>query len=601
MTAGSQTPQRRSTPRSFVLVGVTVGLMVAAALCLVVAWRRLNASSFPGEEPGALVYRTTVVVVLAAVIVVAYLGLGRLYRRSTDRMARFLAATSSVPAAVAVGGLIALHRGTSAELFRAVAYAQSQSNGPVLTAAAREAWWLACLAVAAVALRAAVGHLSPPASAERMFTWSSDHIASMVLATAMASVLVVPVVLAGSNSPPHPVGPTLSVAQQAHTADRVEPEPIPSNVVGEVAYRVEGVPYDARVAAAGPGFVTVVDGDDKTSSRLIGYDGATGRQRWFYQFADPKITSWTVTGTGAASVVVVSASHAVLGFDATTGELLWHHDRDRTDEVWLQASTAVVLATQSGPSSTVRTALAARTGETLWTDATPEVCGGRWLLGEDAVLVPACDPGQPDVAARLMDPHTGRQRGEVRLPALGIDADELRRTFGDVSVKETHGSTGLLEIRRVQPTLTHNYVAVDLQTGGLLATAPPDHDGYLLDSRSMVLFGAGDTKSGWAGSILDVHSGVTVPIGLYTRGTGDWDVHPQVISIGAGWVTSLSTLTEADKKPGEPSMSPLRALDSTGALRILPSPCAPESEPALGALAPGALLARCGDQVVGVR
>ncbi|MBB2988862.1 hypothetical protein FHR72_000319 [Mycolicibacterium iranicum] len=597
-TAEPAAAERRATPPSVVVSGLCLGLLIASALCLVVAWQRLGAASYVGTDHDALLWRTTVVVSACGVLAVLYLAPWGALGRSSERLSRFLALTSAVPAVVALSGVMSLHRGSTEKLFDALAYAQQAVNGPVVTAPAREAWWLACLAVAAAALVAFVGHRPREPQEEPTFRWPSGRVATAVLSVVTASVLVIPLVLS-DQSVAQTVSPPPS--ERGPLAQPVGPAPTPTVIDGEVVYRTGGIPFDARVAAAGPGFVTVVGGEEAGPVRVQAYDGPTGALRWTSQLAEPEVEIWNVAGTGTDSVIVLDVAQAVLGIDATTGEHLWRHDLAGPGEVYLQVSSDVVLLIEDGSASSERkTALSARTGAHLWTHAARDDCSASWRLGDIAVLAPVCDPARPDVAARLLDPQTGEERDQILLSALGIDAEGLRRNFGDAEPKEARGSIGIIEVSRVQPTREATDLLVSLDTGRLLVAAPAIHNAYLTNSESVVLFGPGDTGKGWLGSILDIPSKAVTSIGLYTRGTGGWSIHPQVIPVGAEWITSLSTAAEADKKPGEPSLSPLRMIDPSGNLRTLPAMCAPTQTPALAALAPGALLVRCGDEVVGI-
>ncbi|OHU31652.1 hypothetical protein BKG76_00060 [Mycobacteroides franklinii] len=581
------------------LLGVMIGLVLAAVACVAIAWIRLSNSPIPGDDPSALLRRvSTVVVAIAAVIVIAYLWPGRRYRRSSDRLSRFLAATSAVPAAAALAALISLYRGTPARLFSDVVIAEKRFGGPVVTSAAREAWWLAALAVAAAALAAAIGYLGSTSLVEDKGDWTTRR-AAWTGFTAAVTVAFLVVPLLNAQSPPSKPSAAQPVPQQIGTAAPSAPPPIPSTITGQVIYRVDDIPADAFVTGAGAGFVAVIDDENSGLTHINGYDGATGQQRWSYQLAQPKIASSMVSGTGPNSVVVVVAPAAISGIDATTGKQLWSRDISAGQNPYVHVSADVAMIEQKDTRSPVRstswTALAIRTGEQLWTQTAPDICGASWLLTNTAVVAPACDPRQPDIAAQLLEPMTGQVRAQIRLSALGIDAADLHRDAGDARLYAASGSSAILEIDRIRPARTQTLVAVDLPTGRLLATLPPEATGYFLNPTALAVFVRTDAQ------ILDLQSQTTVSTGLKTRGTGDWGIRPQIISVGAGWVTSLSTPEEANTKLGEPSTSSLRAIDPSGTQRVLPPPCAPNQGPALASRAPGALLVRCGNQVVGVR
>ncbi|SIH37056.1 outer membrane assembly lipoprotein YfgL [Mycobacteroides abscessus subsp. abscessus] len=598
-TSSDRTAAEQNAPQPALLAGATIGLALAAILCAAIAWLRFHASTFDDPRPLTLMWRTTFVVAGATLLVTAYLWWpGQRLQRSSARLSRFLAATAAVPAAAALVAVATLHNTSTNALFRAVGLAQQRAGGPVVTAAAREAWWLAALAVAGVALIAATGYLRPGSPPLESVRPRPRGRATAALAAATATALVVPLALAGTPPRANPRG----AGQLPHSVQVAAPAaapPIPATIQGQVAYRIDAVAYNAPVIAAGAGFVTEM-GDGTAPARLVGFDGATGQQRWSYELAAPKIASWMASSTGEGSVVVAVISDAITGIDATTGAQLWRRALTTNDQApYVHVSPTVVLIEQAMPrelmSPTTHTALAIRTGEQLWTQTGADTCGSSWLLGQDTVLVPSCDPARPDVAATLLDPATGAAREQVWLSELGINASDLHRDFGDIRFLDERGATATLEIRKVRPERSQTVAALDLITRRLLATAPPEQFGYLLNSGSMVLFGRAGA------SILNLHTQAIVPIGLRTRGTGDWGIHPQVVAVGAGWVTSLFTAAEADKRLGTPAMSALRTLDSSGAQRALPTPCAPDVNPAIASLAPGALLVRCANQVVGMR
>lgn len=591
-------PENRSAPQPVMLLGMVIGLLLAAVACLTIAWIRLSNSPLPGDDPAVLLRRVSAVVAVAAGIVVGYLWLGRRYRRASDRLSRFLAATSAVPAAVAVGALIGLYRATPARLFSDVMVAEHRFGGPVVTSAAREAWWLAALAVAATALAAAIGYLGSTSLVEDEGDWTTRRAAwTGVTAAATVAFLVVP--LLNSQSPPVKPSAAQPVPREIGIAEPSTPPPVPSTIAGQVIYRADNIPADAFVTGGGAGFVAVIDDESSGLTHINGYDGATGQQRWSYQLAQSKIASSMVSGIGSNSVVVVVASAAISGIDATTGKQLWSRDIGPGQSPYVHVSSRVALIEQNDTQSPVRsmswTALSIRTGEQLWTQTSPDTCGASWLMTDTAVVAPACDPQQPDIAAQLLDPVTGQAGAQIRLSALGIDAADLHRNAGDVRFGGASGSSAILEIDRIHPARTKTLVAVDLPTGRLLATLPSEAIGYFLNPTTLAVFVRTDAQ------ILNLQSQTTVSTGLVTRGTGDWGIRPQIISIGTGWVTSLSTPEEANTKLEERSMYSLRVMDHSGTQRVLPPPCAPNQGPALASLAPGALLVRCGNQVVGVR
>lgn len=591
-------PENRSAPQPIVLLGVVIGLLLAAVACLTIAWIRLSNSPLPGDDPAALLRRVSAVVAVAAGIVVGYLWLGKRYRRASDRLSRFLAATSAVPAAVAVGALVSLYRATPARLFSDVVVAEHRFGGPVVTSAAREAWWLAALAVIATTLTAAIGYLGPTSLVEDEGGWTTRR-AAWTGFTAVVTVAFLVVPLLNSQSPPAKLSAAQSIPREIGGAEPTTALTVPSAIAGQVIYRVDNIPADAFVTGGGAGFVAVIDDESSGLTHVNGYDGATGKQRWSYQLAQSKIASSIVSGTGPNSVVVVIASAAISGIDATTGKQLWSRDIVPGQSPYVHVSSRVALIEQNDTQGPVRsmswTALEIRTGEQLWTQNSPDTCGASWLLTDTAVVAPACDPQQPDIAAQLLDPVTGQALAQIRLSALGIDAVDLHHNGGDVRFEGAMGSSATVEIDRIHPARTKTLMAVDLQAGRLLATLPTEAIGYFLNPTTLAVFVRTDAQ------ILDLQSQTTVSTGLVTRGTGDWGIRPQIVSVGPGWVTSLSTPEEANKKPGEPSISQLRAIGPSGAQRVLPPPCPPDQSPALASLAPGALLVRCGNQVVGIR
>ncbi|TDZ82098.1 PQQ enzyme repeat protein [Mycobacteroides salmoniphilum] len=581
------------------LLNAVIGVLMAAVACAAIAWIRLSNSPLPRDDAGALLRQVSIVVACAAAIVIAYLWPGKRYLRSSDLLSRFLAATSAVPAAAALGALIALHRGTPARLFSDVAIAQNRFGGPLVTSAAREAWWLAALAVAAVALAAAIGYLGPNSQVEETGDSATKHIGLKALSALITACVLVFPLLNSASPPPSKPAAAQPVPREIRTAEQIAAPPTPTAISGEAAYRIDDIAGAAPALAAGPGFVAETDRHGTTSAHLNGYNGTTGELRWSFDLPEPKNSYWMSSGTGPGSAVVLVTTEAIRGIDATTGQQLWQRNLGPGPSPYVRVSSTVALIKQdpapdAPAASATQTAVNIRTGEQLWTQTEQVDCASGWLLGEPAVAVPVCDPQQPDMAARLINPTTGSQTGEIRLSELGIDATEFRRDFGDIEYKEALGSTAILTIAQIRPSLTNTVVAVDLQTGRRLATAPPGLYPRLLSARSLALLGRGNT-------ILDLQTQATVEIGLRSRGAADWLERPQLISIGTGWVTPLSTPSEADKKPGEPSMSPLRTIDQTGAQQVLPSACPPEQGPALGALVPGALLARCGNQIVGLR
>ncbi|OHV03851.1 PQQ-binding-like beta-propeller repeat protein [Mycobacterium talmoniae] len=582
------------SPQFAIPLGLWFGLLLTAALCLGYGWLHHTPwQPFQADRGDitAMLWRTTLVVAVSALLSAGYLGVGRVYRRSTGRRARFLAFTWSALMVLAIGGVVVLYRGRTAEVFRGAAAAQ-QGLGPVHVAAvARAAWWCACLAVMALAIVSVFGYLWDGSRSPKDISplWTSRLFAGAVGA---AVVVVVAVSVAAADTG------SLIVSR---TAGRIDAPPTPTPT-GRAAYQMH-VGTSDRFVPAGAGFVRVIKADTRSQpDRIEGYDGASGKPRWSFSFTGSiSADSLAATGVGPDSVVVVRANNAtdvLIGIDATTGTPLWARSDESMYDPSRGSSARVVLTTREVPDpagqgarrATRWTALSPKTGAVLWTKDFRYRCDPKAQLTDTAVLVSSCDD-EPDVVATVLDPESGETRGAIRASALGVEPAELGPDRGRIELDDARGNLALVAVSRYGPARRHSNLVVDIASGKVVRTVPDGDAAGFIDAQSLRL-----TAADHAESILDLQSGAVIPTGLFSPDSGASHRDRYWSRVGSDWATFLSDQGEAPASP------PLRVIDAKGATRTFGYPCPnPVSGfPAVTAI-PGALLVGCGEALAGIR
>jgi hypothetical protein len=149
-------------------------------------------------------------------------------------------------------------------------------------------------------------------------------------------------------------------------------------------------------------------------------------------------------------------------------------------------------------------------------------------------------------------------------------------------------------------------VVVDIATQKPVKRVPPEFSASLIDGRSLALYrndGIRETPS--AVTILDLETDrmietpwLSASLGNYSGDT-DWQ---GIVRAGRQWVTFLPDASiAAQLEDNVRTALPLRTVDQAGAPRTLANPCPPDSPSHYLATVPGAVLAYCGREVVGVR
>ncbi|RAY11845.1 hypothetical protein DPM19_28120 [Actinomadura craniellae] len=201
---------------------------------------------------------------------------------------------------------------------------------------------------------------------------------------------------------------------------------------GETLKRVWAAPPERPNSVAGEGSWlhggTIIRG---RFDGLVGYDVATGRQRWSYDVPQTDVLcGMSQTTAGGVGLVAHAVEHrpctGIVAVDLETGRPLW---QKRLGEVpglsqnmepgtlAVAGGTAVVQAYE------LLTGYDLRTGAQRWESRAPEGCrfGGTAAGGDQALTELNCLPGQPK--ARALDLATGRVRWEVPVPFRGASAN----------------------------------------------------------------------------------------------------------------------------------------------------------------------------------
>jgi hypothetical protein len=573
-------------------------LLVAAICTLIYAWLRREPVNPLVADRGAItsmLQRTTIVVALSALLAGIFFVIGRGYRRGTDRRAHWVTRLSPVLLVVSIAGVFLLVKGSAAGVFEQAARAQMGLDFVNLTAVARASWCFACLAVFGlffVGVTADIPTGRPPKERPRQL---------VVVAVSAALVAVVAI---GAVS--------IHVSGQGfrnRTATRID-APALSAVTGAVAYEQAAPIGVDQLLPAGAGFVRL-----SLDDRIEGYDGATGASRWSFHVPELLLSDMRSTGTGPDSVVVAEGylsaggqgSAVLIGIDATTGDPMWTRADVGTfapEHVATGTSSKVVLAMKFARSGGVErrtwTALEPRTGRTMWTKDFEGPCSGTGKITETALLERNCD-GPADVVATVLDPATGEERGTITASGLIDEAapDAERRVRLD-------DATSGLALFWVPTRAGGAEVVVDIATQKPVKRVPPEFSASLIDGRSLALYrndGIRETPS--PVTILDLETDrmietpwLSASLGNYSGDTA-WQ---SVVRAGQQWVTFLPDASiAAQLEDNVRTALPLRTVDQAGAPRTLANPCPPDSPSHYLASVPGAVLAYCGREVVGVR
>ncbi|QZH62628.1 hypothetical protein K1X22_13595 [Mycolicibacterium farcinogenes] len=305
-------------PPFIVPIGITLGLSAAAVLSLAYGWlNRIPDTPFEADHSAitAMLWHTTVVVTIAAGLVLATFvpRSGRV--RSTSRAAQWRMWAAPGLLVIAVGALVYLYRGAPKTIFADATWQQAGLEVVQVTTVTRAAWWCACLAILGLASVWLFGHVLTEDRPRPELTRASDP--RLVLPVAIVTVLAVVATL---------VVHTVKCTPDSTTAAGIDLA-LPGRISGEVAYRIDlSHSRNATVFPGGAGFLRIPSGNFDT--QIEGYDGSTGRSRWVFQLpGNGYLRAVAVTGFGPESVAVLQASYrttgALIGLDATTGDVLW--------------------------------------------------------------------------------------------------------------------------------------------------------------------------------------------------------------------------------------------------------------------------------------
>ncbi|MGW4099979.1 outer membrane protein assembly factor BamB family protein [Mycobacterium sp. NPDC004974] len=603
--ADSSGDGRKTYPHFSVPIGLTFGFTTAGALCLAYAWiNRIPEAPFETDHSAitAMLWHTTIAVGVAVGFVLATFVPRSGRTRSTSRGALWRMWVAPGLLIVALGGLLYLYRGTPKKIFDDASWQQAGLDLVQVTTVARVAWWCACLAVFSLAFVWLAGHVLAEDRPRPEMTLASNP--RLVLPVAIVTVLAVLVGLAVH---------TVRAAPDSTTAARID-SALPDRISGEVAYRID-LPHTRNVTVfpGGAGFLRIHSGSFDT--QIEGYDGATGQRRWVFKLpGNGYLQALAVTGFGPDSVAVLQASYrtagALIGLDATTGELLWvsHGDTERKFQVGPidtpQLSEQVVLMGQAvaegisswrNPAEVDWTALSPRTGETLWSTTVRQGCRAQPRVARDVVVMVRCDAGPyDDEVAYLLDPQTGQRRGSITASQLGIDR-RASGLDGEVWVYTDPDSTfATLYFHSADPHRDGVGRAVDLASGRPFYSIPKSMSAALIPPDWLR---SADPRAS-PEILVDLPSGRTLPTDrIGTR---------RLLGIGGQWARvgpELATLLPSTAAPDD-SHAPLTLIDDTGAVRTLTNPCEdpdlPDTAPSVTTI-PGALLVDCGWQLVGLR
>lgn len=576
---------------SSVLLGSVVGLALAAVVCLALGWQHRTPDIPLSEDFSSLtsvLWRATIVVGGALVLVVGYLALGRVYRASAGRRAKFVAYTAPLLFVVATAALVAQWRGQAAKAFRVAADAQIALHPFSVTTVARSAWWFACFAVGVLAVVCAGAYR---ADADLPSCAPKRWVAAVVVAVVIPAVLVTPVVKAAIKSP-----------FNSQTASPIHVSTLTA-LSGQVAYRAKVGMLATYIRPAGAGWVHVAEGSGHGHESVEGFDGATGQRRWSFSAPELSVGTMRTSGAGPESVVLLKVYipiDALIALDAMTGALLWARVDDKTfDEKYpLSARVMLLESPSSVPGDQQWTAVSVRTGDTLWTKTFRKDCGVETAAADSAVLLHTCDDG-PDVVAQVLDPKTGERTAVISASTLGLTPDKagaLRfgRPVGD----------------RVIISGPQDRLVVDIPSARAVARIPDNQDAEFIDSESLMLtMPLADHKVAQPVSILNLRDGGIIETGLFAQWQGAQQSWQSIARVGDQWLTLLpdaqwlSQLGSAT--PGTKLTPPeMRIIGKSGQAQTLPNPCDGrlEANPVVSPV-PGAVLVACGtvDAVAAIR
>ncbi|KWX24358.1 hypothetical protein AFM11_10320 [Mycolicibacterium wolinskyi] len=565
------------------------GLLIASVLCLGYAWLHRDPPLALQPNPAAiesLLWRTTTVVAISAVVILGSYLLGGLNRLRGDWRSKFFAYVSAALVILAVTGLLMLGRGQTKEAFDAANTAQQSLIAFDVTTVAKWAWWCACLAVIALALVAAVGHAMRPGPRP---LWDSPILSGAV---AVVVVVIVAVSLLATRSP----------AMANLTASPIDPPPL-NTVAGDVAYRITEA--GSPPLPAGAGFVRVIPSPTTShgysnATTIEGYDGATGQRRWAYGPAD-ELSVLGATGIGPDSVVLGQVANILIGLDATTGTPLWFKTGDTTwdpERTTSQLSPNVIVAARPTPAppgapatsgGTVWEALSPRTGEVLWTKEFGYQCAPAAHVAHDFIAVRSCESA-PGVVADVYDARTGAATKPVQLSALRVNPADIGPNRGGITIDDVTGDAILVTVSIYGPEGIDRRFIVELADGAA-RQLPERRAATFIDTESVLLSEFRGRNEPTALSILDLPTNTTIPIG-YSSGQIDGEAgYLTVVRVGTQWWTHVP----ADQSATTYNFTaPLRSIDPSGASRQYPSPCPEVSQPPRVTVAAGVLIVNCG-------
>ncbi|KHO25032.1 PQQ-binding-like beta-propeller repeat protein [Mycolicibacterium setense] len=588
---GDDDAQATSYRQPAVLVGLMLGLLLAAVVSLGFGWSRRTPELPLGEDFSSLatvLWRTTFVVGGVAVLAALYLAAGRVYRQSSGWRAKFVAYSSPALFVLAVAAMMAQSRGTIGKAFRGATDDQLALRPFAITTVAHGAWWFACLALAALAVLCALANRNePPRPASRsrpMSRWVAAAVAVIV-----AVALAVPTVALARKSPFH-----------NETAARVDP-PTLATLTGKVAYRAEVTSLATYSRPGGAGWVHVESGPDYRQETVVGFDGATGERRWTFSVPRFNASELRTTGTGPDSVVLVKAyipTDAMIALDATTGALLWTRvDHDVFDEDYPLTSSVLLTSRPEQGGGATWTAFAARTGNELWTKTFARDCKSSMRATENFIMMSTCDDG-PDVLTKVLDPQTGQQHGVITASSLGVGPGELAPN-DDLTIGATAGDRALVNGAGAP-------LVVDVAAGRVIARLPDRHDATFIDADSLMLTPVSENREELQPvSIHDLRDGMTVDTGLLFAWQGREQTWGAMARVGNQWLTLLpdAPLAAVPVWSGRDPV-PMRIIGKSGPAQTLPNPCEGRMQVApTVSRVPGAVLVECGrsDAVAAVR
>ena len=570
-------------------VGMTAGFTAAAMLLLGYGWlHRIPTMAFEGRHSAifTMLWHTTAVVMVSVVLVVVTWSL-----HPARRSGRFRVWVVLGLVILAIVTLGYLRSGSPRKAFAEAYWQQTGLDAVQSTTVATVAWWCACLALLSLALVWSAGQVN-----------DGNAVGRHVIPVALLVVVIIGGVVEVT---------VIRTRTASTTAGRIDPA-LPTRIAGEVAYRID-VPHTVNrsVFPGGAGFLRVPGNTFDTE--IEGFDGGAGQSRWVFHLPGRGwLRAVAVTGFGPDSVAVLNASYVgtstLIGIDATTGVVLWVSNTELEQKFQVgpldtpQLSNQVVFVGHKTsiysdgkhPSDVEWNALSPRTGAVMWSTTVPGDCDTQPKVARDVVILARCNGGPDgDEIAFLLDPATGERRGEITASQLGVDrrAAGLDRpvwvfphpdsTFMPVHFpgSDPHGP----QVGRVID-LTTGRLAYSLPDGSSAAVIPPD---WLRLAAHLT-----------SETLVDLQSGKTIT-------TDRVDTRTQ-LGVGRQWAqvgAEVATLLPALADPGD-GHAPLTLVNSDGATRTLPNPCADQGwrdvAPSVTTI-PGALLVDCGAELVGMR